>query len=309
MRALKFVAYSALMLGLLNGGKVVAQSFSSSAYSGKTATTADDFWAKGSSSDSATQSESTASFFESGTGTTRATGVGGTSSQNNRSFSNTRSTAVSADDFWSKKTSTASSANVSENNSAATSNSADQPWKTNAQMFAKPQSTDSASENADVSSENNTPKEVETKPKQPDYVNAGLPWNETLDGSKRGKIGLYQKGANFSKDNSFIFIYYDDFSVNRSLGGEVRCNMRFVVTSTLDRKINNLSVQLVWPKIETALNFYDVIPNTDTYFYYTLMGEGCYSMDKIPNIVVNRCRVSKMSAKDCASKIRWLRKG
>ena len=38
------------------------------------------------------------------------------------------------------------------------------------------------------------------------------------------------------------------------------------------------------------------------------MGEGCYSMDKIPNIVVNRCRVSKMSARDCASKIRWLRK-
>ena len=92
------------------------------------------------------------------------------------------------------------------------------------------------------------------------------------------------------------------------MSGEVRCFMRFILTSTLDRKINNLSVKLRWPEMETALNFYDVSPNVDTYFNYSLMGEGCYSMDKIPNIIVNRCRVAKMSAKECASKIRWLRK-
>ena len=90
--------------------------------------------------------------------------------------------------------------------------------------------------------------------------------------------------------------------------GDVRCSMRFVVTTTLDRKLNNLSFKLKWPEMETALTFQNIMPNVDAYQYYTLLGEGCYSMDKIPNIIVNRCRVADMSAQSCASKIRWLRK-
>ena len=31
-------------------------------------------------------------------------------------------------------------------------------------------------------------------------------------------------------------------------------------------------------------------------------------MDRIPNIIVNRCRVKGLSQQDCAAKIRWLRK-
>ena len=88
----------------------------------------------------------------------------------------------------------------------------------------------------------------------------------------------------------------------------MRCDVRFVMTTTLDRKLNSLGVKLKWPKMETALSFNDVIPNVDAYVDYTLVGEGCYSMDKIPNIIVNRCRVAKMSQEECAAKIRWLRK-
>ena len=157
---------------------------------------------------------------------------------------------------------------------------------------------------------NNNAYEVEFEIEHPEKetVNTGLHWNETTDKTQRGNVGLYQQNSSFTEDSSFIFLYYDNFYVNRSMSGEVRCFMRFILTSTLDRKINNLSVKLRWPEMETALNFYDVSPNVDTYFNYSLMGEGCYSMDKIPNIIVNRCRVAKMSAKECASKIRWLRK-
>ena len=87
----------------------------------------------------------------------------------------------------------------------------------------------------------------------------------------------------------------------------VRCNVRFIVLTTLNRKLNMLNVKLKWPSMQTALSFNDVAPNVENYFDYTLVGNGCYSMDKIPNIIVNRCRVSKMTQEDCAAKILWLK--
>ena len=195
---------------------------------------------------------------------------------------------------------------MSQPTSAVTPSEDVQPWKVKAKTYSKTPSNDKTT-NEKTNTEDSE-KKVEPKQNVKPQVNAGLPWNETTDGIERGAVGLYKKGANFADDNSYIFLYYDNFSVNRSLGGDVRCTVRFVVTSTLDRKLNNLSVRLKWPAMETALNFYDVKPNTDTYFVYTLVGDGCYSMDKLPNIIVNRCRVAKMSARDCASKIRWLRK-
>lgn len=134
------------------------------------------------------------------------------------------------------------------------------------------------------------------------------PWSDTKDGSQRGSVGFDKLRNDGSLTNSYIFIYYDNFSINKAMTGDVRCSMRFVVTTTLDRKLNNLSFKLKWPEMETALTFQNIMPNVDAYQYYTLLGEGCYSMDKIPNIIVNRCRVADMSAQSCASKIRWLRK-
>ena len=137
----------------------------------------------------------------------------------------------------------------------------------------------------------------------------GAPLMPTKDGSKRGGVAIQMVGSDGSpEETNFIFLYYTNFSVNKTIGGEVRCDVRFVMTTTLDRKLNSLGVKLKWPKMETALSFNDVIPNVDAYVDYTLVGEGCYSMDKIPNIIVNRCRVAKMSQEECAAKIRWLRK-
>lgn len=288
-----------LAYGVLSGGSVFAQSFSSPANNNS----ADDFFSKGTAS--VQKESSAASFFSGGSASSRAdTGasVSGTAASDKSSSSRENSAAS----FFSggSKSSASTSGKSSEVDA--------QPWKTNAATFAKPK--ENTLKNADVQKADETAaaKTENQKPVQKnpddDFVNTGFPWNRTLDGTKRGSVGLYQKDGVFDKDNSFIFLYYDDFSVNRSLGGGIRCSVRFVVTTTLARKLNTLSVKLVWPEIETALNFYDVPPNTDVYFNYTLMGDGCYSMDKIPNIVVNRCRVAKMSAQECASKIKWLRK-
>lgn len=134
------------------------------------------------------------------------------------------------------------------------------------------------------------------------------PWSETKDGSPRGNVSMQKLNSDGTADNSYIFIYYDNFSVNKSMMGDVRCNVRFVVMTTLDRKLNSLSVRLKWPDMETPLNFQNVPPNVDAYQVYTLIGDGCYSMDKIPNIIVNRCRVAGLSSQSCTDKIRWLRK-
>lgn len=131
----------------------------------------------------------------------------------------------------------------------------------------------------------------------------------TLDGSVRGGqvfVEVDEKGR--MKKVSKIFIYYDQFEMANFLSNEASCNVRFNVLSNLDQKINRLDVKLVWPGLTTTLSFSDVAPNTQTYYNYSLLGNGCYDMDKAPNIIVNRCRVKGMTAAECANKIVWLSK-
>ncbi len=146
-----------------------------------------------------------------------------------------------------------------------------------------------------------------------DYIYKVMPrkLRPTLDGVKRGTTSIYPiayNGAEKAEDEPLIFLLYSDFSVNKLLSGTVTCNVRFQIITTLDRKLTNLSVRLRWPDMETTLSFIDVPPNQMVHHDYTLIGDGCYSMDKIPNIIVNRCRVKGLSQTDCAAKIRWLKK-
>lgn len=134
----------------------------------------------------------------------------------------------------------------------------------------------------------------------------------TLDGVERGHMSINRvdnKGRKVdpSQDKAQIFLYYENFQVDRTITGRVTCSVRFIINTNLDSKLISLAVKLVWPEISTNLSFINVLPNTPTYFDYTLMGNGCYSMDKFPNIVVNRCRIKGISANDCAAKITWLK--
>lgn len=102
-----------------------------------------------------------------------------------------------------------------------------------------------------------------------------------------------------------IFLYLRDYRIDRNMNGSINCTMKFFVNSTLGEKISNISYRLKWPNMETALSFDDVKPNLPVYFEYSLLGKGCYDLDKAPNIIVNRCRVKGMSQKECADAIRW----
>lgn len=133
----------------------------------------------------------------------------------------------------------------------------------------------------------------------------------TVDGSERGDAGLIRvlkKGEkrNPNEDDRFIFLYYSNFRMTKNYSTGTGCNVRFTLLSNLDRRLNNLSVKLVWPDLTTSISFSDVEPNINTYFDYALFGKGCYNMDKIPNIVVNRCRVKGMTQEECSRRIRWL---
>lgn len=107
-------------------------------------------------------------------------------------------------------------------------------------------------------------------------------------------------------DSPKIMLYMRDFKVANNLNGRPSCTMRFYILSSAPEKITNISYRLKWPKMETALSFDDVAPNTPTYFDYALLGNGCYSMDKAPNIIVNRCRIKGMTQRQCADAIQWM---
>lgn len=139
-----------------------------------------------------------------------------------------------------------------------------------------------------------------------------LPNVPTIDGSQRGTVAVNRvlkpgEKPDENEDQELIFIYYKDYRVRRMATGRVECDVKFVVLTSLNQKLSNLSLKLRWPKLTTSVVFLDVNPNIQVYHDYTLMGEGCYSMDKIPNIIVNRCRIKGLSQADCAKKIRWLK--
>lgn len=129
----------------------------------------------------------------------------------------------------------------------------------------------------------------------------------TDDGSPRGTTGFISTSS--EEDNSNIFMYINAIRMNRSATLGTTCRVRFITANGLNKKISNVSVKLVWPQNAMAnLSFNDVNPNSEVYLDYMLMGAGCYQLDKLPNIIVNRCRVKGMSQEACAGKIRWLSK-
>ena len=110
---------------------------------------------------------------------------------------------------------------------------------------------------------------------------------------------------NNKNDDEYIIIYMRNFKVGKTLTGSINCSMRFFVMSTLRTPISNVSFRLKWPNMETPLSFDNVEPNVALYQDYALLGNGCYQMDKAPNVIVNRCRVKDMTQQACASKIHW----
>lgn len=102
-----------------------------------------------------------------------------------------------------------------------------------------------------------------------------------------------------------IMLFMSNFRISTGLSGQISCSMKFHVYNNLKNKISNISYRLKWPDMETPLSFEDVEPGQALHRSYALLGKGCYSMDKSPNVIVNRCRVKGISQEQCASYISW----
>lgn len=110
-------------------------------------------------------------------------------------------------------------------------------------------------------------------------------------------------------DREAILIFMKNFNVYRTASGQVRCSVRFGLVSTYKDDISNVSYELKWPKMSTRLSFPDIEPQIGYYIDYLLLGDGCYTMDKVPNVIVNRCRVKNRTQESCAASVSWIKFG
>ncbi len=117
---------------------------------------------------------------------------------------------------------------------------------------------------------------------------------------------IYFSPEDDKRDQELIMMYMKDFRVYRSPSGQTRCSAQFALVTTLPAKLSNISYRLQWPNMDTVLTFSNVMPEVENHYNYSLLGDGCYSMDRSPNIIINRCRVKGLSQQACASKVRWI---
>lgn len=108
--------------------------------------------------------------------------------------------------------------------------------------------------------------------------------------------------------NRSVLVYYDNYQVYRGLDEYVRCSLRVYVLNDLTEKITSLGFKLYWPEISTSVQMSQLNPGVRTYKDITLMGDGCFALDRAPTIEVNRCRVKGMSQDECADSIKWYEK-
>ncbi len=120
---------------------------------------------------------------------------------------------------------------------------------------------------------------------------------------------IYKKGQIPPEDENqnIIFLSMKDFKMLRLASSSISCTMRFTILTNLKHNVNSIDLRLKWPKMNTTLSFENVIPNQATYIDYGLLGEGCYTMNRVPNIEVNRCRSKGLSQTECSAAIRWIK--
>lgn len=123
---------------------------------------------------------------------------------------------------------------------------------------------------------------------------------------KKDTVKIFDKSGKRMNDD-MILLYMKSFNVYRTASQQVRCAVRFALTSVYKEKVSNISYELKWPKMSTRLSFSNMEPQVEYYIDYLLLGEGCYTMDKKPNVIVNRCRVKNKTQEECAASVRWIK--
>ncbi len=134
-------------------------------------------------------------------------------------------------------------------------------------------------------------------------------YQQKLQEIKRGRKIIERKRSPNeppSQADEMILAFYEDFKIYKDSIGKVRCDVNFVLISTLNQMLHEINFQLVWPNKTVGLTYEKVEPQTPYVYEYTLSGEGCYSMYNAPDVVINKCRAVGLSKKDCANRVLWL---
>ena len=158
-----------------------------------------------------------------------------------------------------------------------------------------------------VKKNDSTPKNDVNSQKQPNLNQNSVqtePKKPLTSDVKQYKIVNGRRVADEEKEA--IYIYYKDFKMVRNVG-QTACDVRFVLVTKLADKLSSISMRLVWPDLATKLTYDNVQPGIENYYDYRFYGEGCYSLDKLPNITVNRCRLKNKTQRECASLLKLMR--
>ena len=107
-------------------------------------------------------------------------------------------------------------------------------------------------------------------------------------------------GKKVEEEKEAIYFYYKDFKMIRDVG-QTACDVRFVLVTRLAEKLSSISMKIVWPGLGTRISYDGVEPGTEYYADYRFYGQGCYTLDKMPNITINRCRLKGRTQRECAS--------
>ena len=86
-----------------------------------------------------------------------------------------------------------------------------------------------------------------------------------------------------------IQLYFDNFRVRRTLGGQTYCQMTFYVKNNGKTQLDSLATGVKWPGIATKLSFENVKPGGVTTLKYALVGPGCYTMGQKPTLDISLC--------------------
>lgn len=86
-----------------------------------------------------------------------------------------------------------------------------------------------------------------------------------------------------------IEVYYDDFSIKKTFGGQVFCQMTFYIENNTKMNLDSLVFDLKWAGISTNLNVDNVAPSDLAIKRYALAGQGCYTMGETPSLKVSKC--------------------
>lgn len=91
------------------------------------------------------------------------------------------------------------------------------------------------------------------------------------------------------KEGEKIEIFFDDFSIKRTMGGQTFCQMTFYVNNNTEKMLDSLMVDISWPGIATNISFSGITPTDLKTIRYALAGDGCYTMGETPTLNITRC--------------------